>query len=153
MNPSQDLYVELKADIAALAEPLFEFSAKCLRNRGNFLPHAAVLTAGGAIELVMGLPDSSDRPMSSVEVLPALHETLRTLAQKHPLSAIGVAENVSVTRGTEAPIEAIKVLFEHKRGLTIALYHPFRKQFLRGYAFGETFSVPAAGEVNAWPVA
>jgi hypothetical protein len=45
MSASQDLYAELKSDIAALVEPLFDFSEKCLRERGNFLPHAAVLLA------------------------------------------------------------------------------------------------------------
>ena len=86
----------------------------------------------------------------STEVLPVLHDGLRQQSRGTPLRAIGIAENVTVTLKGERPTQAIKVLFEHKRGLTTALYLPFRKRFLRGYAFGKVFSVRAAPEVNAW---
>lgn len=45
--------------------------------------------------------------------------------------------------------ECIKVLFEHKRGLVVALYLPFKKQFMRGFSFRQTFTKVALGEVNA----
>jgi hypothetical protein len=40
MTTADELYSELKQDIVAVADPLFEFSAQCLRKRGNFLPHS-----------------------------------------------------------------------------------------------------------------
>jgi hypothetical protein len=61
-----------------------------------------------------------------------------------------VAENVTVTLEGSASTQAIKVLFEHERGLTVALYLPFKKRFIRGFAFGETFSMLATPEVCAW---
>ena len=150
METTNNLYSELKPDIQALATPLLEFSEKCLRNRGNFLPHGAVLTETGEVTLVAAAPDMGRDCTNSTEVLPVLHDGLRQKARMCALKAIGVAENVTVTREAQTATAAIKVLIEHARGLTVALYLPFEKRFLRGYEFGETFSVMAQPEVNAW---
>jgi hypothetical protein len=149
VSTPEELYAALKADIAALAEPLFEFSEKCLRQRGNFLPHGAILKQDGEIELVAAAPDGPDKT-TSIEVLPLLHAGLRSIAKEKQAVATAVAENVTVTPDGGQATQAIKVLFEHQRGLTTALYLPFSKRFLRGYTFGDTFSVLAPPEVNAW---
>jgi hypothetical protein len=148
MNSSEALYAELKPDIAAVADQLFDLSEALLRDQGNFLPHAAVLTDEGDIRLV-GAAGENDLT-NSVEVLPILHEGLRRQARELLLRAIGVAENVSVTFEGQRSTKAIKVLFESKRGLTVALYLPFEKKLLRGYVMGSTISKLAAPEVNAW---
>jgi hypothetical protein len=150
MSTNDDLYAELKPDIQAVAGPLFEFSMECLRKRGNFLPHGAVLTEGGEVQLVCAAPNTGRDLVNSTEVLPVLHDGLREQARRTPLRAIGVAENVTITPEGKRSTQAVKVLFEHKRGLTTALYLPFRKGFLRGYTYGTTFSVRAAPEINAW---
>ena len=75
---------------------------------------------------------------------------LRVQVAESDLRAIGVAENVSVTQEGQVATKAIKVLFEHRRGLTVALYLPFNKKLFRGYSFGTIFSVAAQPEVNAW---
>ncbi|NII10144.1 hypothetical protein [Oleiagrimonas sp. C23AA] len=148
MNSTDALYAELKPDIASVANQLFDLSEALLRDQGNFLPHAAVLTDDGDIRLV-GAVGESDLT-TSVEILPILHDGVRQQARELPLQAIGVAENVTVTFEGQRPTKAIKVLFEHKRGLTVALYLPFEKKLLRGYIMGSTISKPAAPEVNAW---
>jgi hypothetical protein len=145
-----ELYRELKPDIAVVAEPLFDFSAQCLRERGAFLPHAVILTAGGTLELVGATSESADGQSAPADILPILHAGLRKEAKEKDAIALGVAEHVTVTQPGRAPTQAIKVLFEHRRGLVVALYLPFAKRFLRGYSFGETFSTEASGEVNAW---
>ena len=149
MSTPLELYASLKGDIAALAQPLFELSERFLRERGNFLPHGAILKGSGEIELVAAAPDGPDKTTSD-KVLPLLHAGLRSIAREKQAVATAVAENVTVTPDGGQPTQAIKVLFEHQRGLTTALYLPFNKRFLRGYAFGDTFSVLAISEVNAW---
>ena len=47
MTKIQDLYADIKPDLGAIADPLIELSGRFLRERGNFLPHAAVLTEEG----------------------------------------------------------------------------------------------------------
>ena len=42
-----DLFAELKPQIEALAESLFEAAEMFVRKRGGFLPHGAVLDAAG----------------------------------------------------------------------------------------------------------
>jgi hypothetical protein len=132
----------------AIAFPLFEFSKKCLKDRGNFLPHAAVLTAEGRIELV-GAQGTRDIT-NAKEILPILHDGLRSMAKSNPLDAIGVAENVTITPPGQSPTKAIKVLFEHRRGLVVALYLPFEKKFLKGLVYGTTISTLAKPEIAAW---
>jgi len=148
MNSTDALYAELKPDIIAIANQLFDLSEAFLRDQGNFLPHAAVLTDDGDIKLVNAATESD--LTDSAEILPILHDGLRQQARELSLQAIGVAENVTVTFEGQRPTKAIKVLFEHKRGLTVALYLPFEKKLLRGYIMGATISKLAAPEVNAW---
>jgi len=46
--------------------------------------------------------------------------------------------------------KAVKVLVEHRRGLTVALYLPWRRKLLGGYVFGEVMAVSAQSEVRPW---
>jgi hypothetical protein len=144
------LYAELKPDITAISQELFGLSEKFLRDRDNFLPHAAILTEEGEIKLVGATPQKTDGRATSTEVLPIVHGGLRKMAAATALTAIGVAENVTVTREGQKAVKAIKVLFEHRRGLAVALYLPFEKKLFRRYTFGEVFSVQANAEVKAW---
>jgi|GEM_PF-1208040 len=153
MTDTEALYSELKPDIEIVANQLFDLSELFLRNRGNFLPHAAILTDEGELKLVGAAPAGSTDLTTAAEVLPLLHQGLRQQAKELSLKAIGVAENVTVTLEGQKPTKAIKVLFEHKRGLTIALYLPFEKKLLRGYVMASMFSMAAPAEVNAWPSA
>ena len=52
MTDTNTLYSELKPHIESVAMPLINFSKQCLRDRGDFLPLAAVLTAQGKVEVV-----------------------------------------------------------------------------------------------------
>src|SRR6185437_8617508 len=106
MNSPDELYAELKGDIAALANPLIELSEKFLNSQGNFLPHGAVLTGENEVKLVAATKGND--VATSVEVLPILHDGLRQQARKLALKAIGVAENVTVTLEGQRPSKAIK---------------------------------------------
>jgi len=150
MTTTDDLYSELKPDIGAIADPLFDLSETFLRKRGNFLPHGAVLTEQGEIKLVAAAPDTKNDFTNSIEILPVLHDGLRLEVKKNAIRALGVAENVTVAPEGKRSTQAVKVLFEHRRGLTVALYLPFEKKLFRGYVFGSAFTVQAAAEVNAW---
>lgn len=150
MTAMQDLYIELEPDVASVVNELFGFSERCLKKENNFLPHAAILTEDGRVEFVAAAPESGKDMTNSTEILPVLHEGLRQKAQQESIKAIGVAENVTITPNGKPSTKAIKVLFEHKRGLTIAVYLPFEKKLFKGYVFGEAFPMAANSEVNAW---
>ena len=146
MTLTENLYSELKPSIASVASALFDLSDKFLRANGNFLPHAAVLTESAEVWLVAA--DPGQEHTNSTEVLPLLHAGLRAQVAEGGLSAIGVAENVTITLEGQQPTKAIKVLFEHRQSLTIVLYLPFEKKFLKGYTFGTTVSLAANPEVH-----
>lgn len=148
---TDDLYCELQDDIQALASPLFEASEVFVRNRGAFLPHGAFLTAAGEVRLVAAAPpDFETRPVCSEEVLPMLHQGLRQDMERDDVVAVAVCEDVMITPEGEKTSRAMKVLVEHKRGLCVALYVPFRRKRLKGYVFGEILAVGAKPEVSAW---
>jgi len=148
MGDVKALYAELKPTMEAVSAPLFDFSKSCLRDRGDFLPHAAIVTADGKVELVgvMGARDLTN----AAEILPLLHGGLRSLVKAKSPSAIAVAESVTITLPGKSATKAIKVLFEHRRGLTVALYVPYEKKLMRGLVYGNMISMLAKAEINAW---
>lgn len=150
MSSLADLYAELKADVVAIADPLFEHSQKQLRARDGFLPHAAVLGAEGKVVLMGAMTGSRDGQANAAHILPMLLNGVRQVSREKVLTAIGIAENVSLTRG-ESPMQAIKVLLEHERGLTVAMFLPFQKADDGEYHFGEAFVTPAPPTLNLWP--
>jgi len=148
MTDEKTLYSELKPQIESVATPLINFSMQCLRDRGDFLPHAAVLTAHGKVELVGA--HSGRELANAAEILPLLHAGLRTLAKKRALAALAVAESVTIMLPGQLANQAIKVLFEHRRGLTVSLYVPYEKSPQQGLIFSPTFSMLAEPEVKAF---
>jgi hypothetical protein len=147
---TDSLFRELKPDVEQLADPLFQASCKFVKARGMFLPHGAVLTVGDEVRLVMAVPPGEDRPVSTIEILPLLHNALRQAAEPEQLRAVAVCEDVRITPAGKNQTPAIKVLVEHRRGLCVALYMPFRKRLFLGYRFDEIFVQPANPEVSPW---
>lgn len=145
-----DLFAELKPQIEALAEPLFGASEGFVRRRGGFLPHGAVLEAGDDVRLIMAAPDDLDAPVSSGVILPRLHEALRAEARNHDVAAIAVCEDVTITPAGQKATKAVKVLVEHRRGLTVALYLPWKRKMLGGHEFGQMMVLAATPEVQPW---
>jgi hypothetical protein len=151
MSDAQALYSELKVDLQLLAEPLFEASQLFVRKRGAFLPFGAVLKQDDEPQMIMAAPDGfEERDVSSEEVLPLLHQSLRSAANTENAEALAVAEDVRITPEGEKETAAMKVLIEHKRGLCIAYYVPYSRSFLRRYKFGEMIARAAEPEVKAW---
>jgi hypothetical protein len=144
------LYDALRDDVAAVADPLFDLSKTLLQKYGNFLPHGLVLRGEGKDTMVGAIENNETGKSTSTQTLPLLHAGLRQQAQIGDVRAIGVAENVTTTKDGSQPTAAVKVLLEHRAGLCVALYFPFRKKFLFGYEFGTPFTVPAQPEVNPW---
>jgi hypothetical protein len=148
MTSLTDLYQELKGDVVALADPLFEQSQNRLQASDEFLPHAAVLTAEGKVVMLGAMTGTRGGSANAAQVLAMVHSGLRQMSREKVLVAVGVAEQVYVERGEE-PVSAIQVLLEHERGLTVAMYLPYWK--VEGAcAFGEAFVTPAAPALNLW---
>ena len=149
---TEQLYSEFKEDVAAVANPLFELSERLLRENGNFLPHGFVLKDGGKDIMVGAVEDNGSGKSTSTVTLPLLHEGLRKQVAAGGARAIGVAENVTITPAGGSATKAIKVLFEHREGLCVALYLPFKKKLFGGYETGAPFTAPAEPEVKPWHV-
>jgi hypothetical protein len=150
MSNAAELYAELKADVVSIADPLFEHCRQGLRARGAFLPHAAVLNAEGRVTLMGAMTGTKDGFANSAQVLAMLHGGIRQLSREKVLVAVAVAESYSGHRANQ-PIQAIKVMLEHERGLAVAMFLPFRKTEYGVYNFGDSFVVPAPPALKLWP--
>lgn len=149
MSTQAEIYAAVKGDLGALARPLFEKSEKLLRERGDFLPHAAVLTPEGRVSLLGAMCNTKDGFANSWHILPMVHEGLRSMAGERAVTAIGVAERVDVIPGG-GQAQAVKVLLEHQRGLAIAFYMPFVRNEIGVFDFGKMVTLFTESEVNAW---
>src|SRR5688572_20038875 len=149
MNTHQELYAAVKPELGALAGPLFDQSEKRLRERGYFLPHAAVLSADGRVALLDAMCATPGGFANSDHILPMLRDGLRSMATERHLTAIGIAEIVdSIPDGAQT--RAIRVLLEHKVGLTLSLYFPVSQGDVGEYQFGKPVSYFTAPEIHAW---
>jgi len=148
MSDSDALYRDLKADLRALADPLLQFAQQQVQKRGMFLPFGATLRPGGEVSLSAAW--TGKERVSSAELLPLLHEGLRADAVQSKAFAIGVCEWVKITPAGGSQTDAIKVLVEHARGLTVAFYMPCQKPLLRGWQFGNVMALAAEPEVRPW---
>ncbi len=144
-----DLYAVVKPDLGALAAPLVERSEKLLREHGDFLPHAAVLTSEGKVTMVGAMCNTPDGFAHARHILPMLYDGLRAMANEKELLAVGVAECVPEIPGIAAT-RAIRILVEHQRAFAIIFYLPFTRDAEGRYAFGKTLSLQADPEVKVW---
>jgi hypothetical protein len=149
VSTQAEIYAAVKADLGALARPLFEKSELLLRERGDFLPHAAVLSPDGRVSLLGAMCTTKDGFANSWHILPIVHDGLRAMVNERELSALGIAERVDVIPG-EGAAPAVKVLLEHQRGLAIAFYMPFAREESGEYSFGRMVTLFTEPEVNAW---
>lgn len=149
MNTPQELYAVARPDLVALAGPLFDLSQKKLRDRGYFLPHAAVLTTQDRVALLDAMCSTPGGFANSDHILPMLRDGLRSMAGERDLKAIAIAEIVaSIPDGPQT--RAIKMLIEHKLGLTLVSYLPVSQGDIGEYQFGKTVTFFTEPEINAW---
>jgi hypothetical protein len=146
MADVDELYGELKEDLQALSSPLFGFAEHQVRKRGAFLPFGAALARSG--EVTLHAASDGKEVASSTEILPILHEGLRSAAAANDSAAVAVCEWVKITPEGGEQTDAVKVLVEHERGLTIAFYVPCRRRVLFGWRFDAMFVKPAEPEVR-----
>ena len=99
---------------------------------------------------MMAAHDDLDAPTSPAEILPRLHDALRADARDHDLAAVAVCEDVTITPGGQKATKAVKVLVEHRRGLTVALYLPWKRKMFGGHVFGQMMALAAEPEVAPW---
>ncbi len=141
----EQLYEEQFLEATPLFEAIFDLSSAFVTKRGNFLPHGGYLDRTGQIALCSAAPENENT--NSTEILPLLHDGLREQTSEWSTLAVAVSESVFLG---ENRTPAIKVLVEHRDGMTLALYKTWSKRLLRGPVFGEMFTSDAAPEVGNW---
>jgi hypothetical protein len=147
MPVDQQLYAELKGDLATVSGPLFDLAEQLVRKQGAFLPFGAVLSSTGEVSLQAAA--SEQDVATSEDVLPILIEGLQQAARPDA-SAAAVAEWVKIGMEGGAMVDAMKVQVHHRRGLCVSFYVLATKRFLKGWQFGDTIVQPAEPIVIEW---
>ena len=140
----QDISPQLD-EIAPLVDSMFRMSEGFVTKFGSFLPHGAKLNGTGQVAIVAAAPEND--VTNSEEVLPLLHEGLRQFSADWSTQAVAVSEHVFIGEAMEP---AIKVLVEHRDGLTLAFYKTWKKRLLRKPLWGDIQMQEALPEVGGW---
>jgi hypothetical protein len=119
------------------------FAQRQLAKVGEFFPYGVTMTRDGQTAMVAGYT-GTERPPST-EVLDIIYEGLRSKADDNRGAA--VVTDVRL-RGEET--DAIQVEVEHRDGIALKIFLPYRKKRLGGGI--ETGEMRAeAGERRIWP--
>jgi hypothetical protein len=126
----------------ALLNASLPFAKQQLAKHGEFFPYGVAMGRDGQIRMVAGYT-GTERPPST-EVLDILYEGLRSKADEDRGAA--VVADVRL-RGEET--DAIQVEVEHREGLALKVFLPYRKKRFGGGL--ETGQMRAeAGERRIW---
>jgi len=149
VNNPPELFALIRPDLVALVGPLAERSEKLLCERGDFLPHAAVLTDEGKVTMLGAMCSTPKGFANAWHIMPMLYDGLRAMCNEKPLRAVAIAECVEEIPGIDKT-RAIKVHVEHQRAYTIAFFLPFTQDSGGQYVFGRTVSLQAEPEIKVW---
>jgi hypothetical protein len=127
----------------ALLNAAIPFAQQQLAKHGEFFPYGVAMTRDGQTGMVAGYT-GTERPPST-EVLDIIYEGLRSKADENRAAA--VVADVRL-KGEEA--DAIQVEVEHRDGIALKIFLPYRKKrFGGGIETGEMRA--EAGERRIWP--
>lgn len=133
---------ECQSDLDALLNEALPFAKQMLSKRGEFFPYAVAMRRNGQVAMIAGYT-GSEKPPSS-EVLDILYQGLRAAAEENR----GVAVVADVRLRGEAT-DAIQVDVEHRDGVALKVFLPYRKRRFGGGL--ETGAMRAeAGERRIW---
>jgi hypothetical protein len=127
----------------ALLNAALPFAKQQLAKHGEFFPYGVAMTRDGKITMIAGYT-GSDRPPST-EVLDILYAGLRSKAEENRGAAV-----VADVRLKGEGNDAIQVEIEHREGVALKVFQPYRKKrFGGGLENGQMRA--EAGERRIWP--
>ena len=134
---------QCQADLDALLSAALPFALQMLAKRGEFFPYGVAMNRNGEIAMIAGYTGTEQPP--STDVLDILYDGLRKKADEN--RGVAVVADVRL-KGEET--DAIQVEVEHREGIALKMFLPYRKK--RSGAQPETGQMRGeAGERRIWP--
>jgi len=119
------------------------FARQMLAKHGEFFPYAVAMRRDGQVAMIAGYTGNQKPP--STEVLDVLYEGLRTRTAENRAAAV-----VADVRLRGEATDAIQVELEHREGIALKVFLPYRRKRLGGQLeTGQMGAVP--GEPRIWP--
>jgi hypothetical protein len=133
---------ESQSDLDELSKAAWPFAEQMLAKHGEFFPYAVAMRANGQIAMIAGYTGTEKPP--SAQVLAQLYEGLRSGAEENRAAAV-----VADVRLKQEATDAIQVELEHREGIALKVFLPYRKgRFGGGPVYGQIFA--AEGERRIW---
>lgn len=111
---------ETQTDMDRLLNLALPFAQQMLAKHGEFFPYAVAIDDDGHEQMVAGHPGGEQPP--SADVLSVLYDGLQARANAQRAAAV-VADVKLREQGTDA----IRVVLEHRDGVALAVFLPYRK--------------------------
>jgi len=125
----------------ALLNAALPFAQQQLAKHGEFFPYGVALSKDGQIGMFAGYTGTKRPP--STEVLEILYEGLRSTSEANRGAAV-VADVRLKGEGTDA----IQVEVEHREGISLRVFLPYRKKRFGGLETGQMRA--EEGERRIW---
>ncbi len=133
---------ECQSDLDALLDAALPFATQQLTKHGEFFPYGVAMRQDGEIAMIAGYT-GTERPPST-EVLGILYQGLRSTSEANRGAAV-VADVRLKNEGTDA----IQVEVEHREGIAMKVFLPYRKKRFGGLETGQMRA--EEGERRIWP--
>ena len=151
MSTQAEIYSAVKGELGALARPLFEKSEQLLRERGDFLPHAAVLAPEGRVSLLGAMCNTKDGFANSWHILPMVHDGLRSMAGERELAGRRGRRTSRCDPGARHGAAPSRYCSSTSADSRSRVLHAVRQRRRCGeFKFGKLVTLFAESEVNAW---
>jgi hypothetical protein len=139
-----------KDDLEKLLAAAVPFAQQMLRTRGEFYPYGATMDVNGKVSSVAGYT-GNDHPESH-EIIDLLKASYRRDANAGKILACALAYDVRVVPpGETDKTDAIEVDLDHRDGMTITMFYPYRIAGDKTVTFGAAFAQKGRGGIFSPP--
>lgn len=122
----REAFANHEADIKNIVDPLIDYSFDMIEDDNEFMPHGAVISTSGDVQLVNIAQSDGSNVGTPPQILRALHEGLRNQVSENDLRGVATAEQVQVEIDGADTATAVKVVFESRDDFCMTVYVPYK---------------------------
>jgi hypothetical protein len=139
-------HAEQKKQLEELLASALPFAETMLTKHGEFFPYGATMTPDGKIAAVGG--STGDESPKSVEVIALLKEGYRKDGASGKIMACALVYDVrTIPPGQTEKTDAVAVDLNHRDGMSVTMYYPYRIASDKKVTFGELFASKGADDI------
>ena len=134
-----------KQECEMLLNTLLQLIEVMLKKNGEFYPTGAVIT--NDYEQTFTTLENEDNYIQSQEIVDALIDIHKEMAQNNEIIASGIATNTKVSLSNQKELDGILVSLEHRENYSISICLPYKKGLFKKINFGEIFALEGKHDI------